>query len=312
MSKNAEGIVGRKKSDDKFDFYETPSWATELIVDKLLNDGILNINDTITEPCSGAGAISKVLENKGFKVVSSDIQTAEYVYEAGDIPSRSCCYSKCFTDEITGLTSLEDLEVSLEKTLTIDELIEHLALSDKDLKDYFDFIVLFDFITENKRKKSDILFMVNNSSNKIMRPAPLTCCSTCFPYMEKDYTRIYKKCDIGTYVNVFGMTPDEQLEYLANIKWIDYRELFRNLSEFKDLLENDIDKRQLTLLNLETICNAISHKLQLIEYRKYEIAEESGELNNRSDDDSDDDYDDSYDDDDDDDDYGQEEEDFNV
>ena len=70
-----------------------------------------------------------------------NIETAEYVYEAGDIPSRSCCYSKCFTDEITGLTSLEDLEVSLEKTLTIDELIEYLALSDKDLKDYFDFII---------------------------------------------------------------------------------------------------------------------------------------------------------------------------
>lgn len=95
MSKNAEGIVGRKKSDDKFDFYETPSWATELIVDKLLNDGVLNINDTITEPCSGAGAISKVLESKGFKVVSSDIQTADYVYglkgkSVSDYKDNSC------------------------------------------------------------------------------------------------------------------------------------------------------------------------------------------------------------------------------
>ena len=271
---------------------ENDKTAEKIIISQLLMDTINHTRFEINEK-------------------KKNIETAEYVYEAGDIPSRSCCYSKCFTDEITGLTSLEDLEVSLEKTLTIDELIEYLALSDKDLKDYFDFIILFDFITENRRKKSDILFMINNSSNKIMRPAPLTCCSTCFPYIEKDYTRIYKKDDIGTYVNVFGMTPDEQLEYLANIKWIDYRELFRNLSEFKDLLENDIDKRQLTLLNLETICNAISHKLQLIEYRKYEIAEESGELNNRSDDDSDDDYDDSYDDDDDDD-YGQDEEDFNV
>ena len=80
MMKISESIVGRKKVDDKYDFYETPSWATELILDKLLSDKVININEEILEPCCGAGAISKVLENKGFKVYSSDLQEEDFIY----------------------------------------------------------------------------------------------------------------------------------------------------------------------------------------------------------------------------------------
>lgn len=84
MGNIAEGIVGRKKNDDKFDLYETPTWATELIVERLLQDGVLNLTDIITEPCCGAGAISKVLQNKGFNVISSDIQTQSFIYGEKD------------------------------------------------------------------------------------------------------------------------------------------------------------------------------------------------------------------------------------
>lgn len=76
----AEGIVGRKKSDDKFDLYETPDWATRLILDELLKDGVLRKDDTISEVCSGAGAISKILEEYDFDVISSDIQTEDFIY----------------------------------------------------------------------------------------------------------------------------------------------------------------------------------------------------------------------------------------
>ena len=76
----AEGIVGRKQNDDKFDLYETPTWSTSLITDSLLRDKVLTTGDIITEPCSGAGAISRVLEDKGFTVNSSDIQTEDFVY----------------------------------------------------------------------------------------------------------------------------------------------------------------------------------------------------------------------------------------
>ena len=76
----AEGIIGRKKSNDEFDLYETPSWATELIINRLLEDGVIDTSNAITECCSGAGAISKVLENKGFKVLSSDVQEQDFIY----------------------------------------------------------------------------------------------------------------------------------------------------------------------------------------------------------------------------------------
>jgi hypothetical protein len=75
----AEGIVGRKKNNDEFDLYETPSWATELIMNRLIKDSVLEKGEEILEPCSGAGAISKVLEEK-FKVKSSDIQNENFIY----------------------------------------------------------------------------------------------------------------------------------------------------------------------------------------------------------------------------------------
>jgi hypothetical protein len=65
-------IAGRKRND-MFDFYETPAWATEELLKREKFNGI------ILEPCSGAGAISKVLERQ-YQVQSQDIQTAEYIY----------------------------------------------------------------------------------------------------------------------------------------------------------------------------------------------------------------------------------------
>lgn len=81
----AEGIIGRKKTNDKFDLYETPKWATELIVDRLIDDKVLSISNTISEPCSGAGAISKVLLDKGFIVKSSDIQDEDFVFGSRNV-----------------------------------------------------------------------------------------------------------------------------------------------------------------------------------------------------------------------------------
>lgn len=66
-------IAGRKRSDG-IDYYQTPTWA----VDKLLEHE--TFKGIISEPCSGAGAISKVLEKAGYVVVSSDIREDETVY----------------------------------------------------------------------------------------------------------------------------------------------------------------------------------------------------------------------------------------
>lgn len=69
---NGLSIAGRKINTGT-DFYQTPSWATEALLTKEVFEG------EIFEPCSGAGAISRVLETK-YKVQSSDIRTDENVY----------------------------------------------------------------------------------------------------------------------------------------------------------------------------------------------------------------------------------------
>lgn len=77
---NGNIIVGRTKNTDVYDFYETPKWATEKAIEKMLIDGVINKYDKILEPCCGAGAISDVLSIYGFEnLKSSDIQTNDYI-----------------------------------------------------------------------------------------------------------------------------------------------------------------------------------------------------------------------------------------
>lgn len=226
-----------------------------------------------------------------------DIKTSDYIYETGNNPIDSCCYAKCFTDELQGLTTYAMIEASLGKQMSISEMIEYINPSSVYLKEYFDFIILFDYLTENERTKDDIGFTIRNDSNRPIGPAPLYSFSNTFNYMETDYERIYKKNYVGNYTNVFGMPIEEQIDYIAKIDWIDNRELFKNIDELKEYFETNADIRQLTLSNLETICNVINHKLYHIENRKYEIAEEEGLLEEYGfeyRDDEDEEYDDSH------------------
>lgn len=71
-----QSIAGRKVDYNlnKNDFYETPVWATERILDRIKFEG------DIYEPCSGHGAISKVLEGRGYNIISSDLREDDEVY----------------------------------------------------------------------------------------------------------------------------------------------------------------------------------------------------------------------------------------
>lgn len=73
---NGLSIAGRKRSYEatKNDFYQTPKWAIEELLKRE------TLNGSILEPCSGAGAISKVLECKYTNVISSDIREDDEVY----------------------------------------------------------------------------------------------------------------------------------------------------------------------------------------------------------------------------------------
>ena len=92
---NGQSITGRKVHN-QFDFYETPEDATNKILRQLITDGVLNPQaDTLYEPCCGAGAITKVFEQIGFKYQASDIQDADYIIGEKDkdvykLPDKCC------------------------------------------------------------------------------------------------------------------------------------------------------------------------------------------------------------------------------
>lgn len=142
---NGLSITGRKKND-VYDFYETPTWATEKALDAMLRDGYITKQDDILEPCSGAGAISNVLEKYGFEnVKNSDIQTADFIRgERGinvyDIEDNSC--DVIFTNPPYNLMTLKEckggsllkefLRISRQKVIL---LVNIFFLSSKDRKE---------------------------------------------------------------------------------------------------------------------------------------------------------------------------------
>lgn len=142
---NGLSITGRKKND-VHDFYETPTWATEKALDAMLRDGYITKQDNILEPCSGAGAISSVLEKYGFEnVKNSDIQTADFIRgERGinvyDIEDNSC--DVVFTNPPYNLMTLKEckggsllkefLRISRQKVVL---LVNIFFLSSKDRKE---------------------------------------------------------------------------------------------------------------------------------------------------------------------------------
>lgn len=142
---NGLSITGRNKND-VYDFYETPTWATEKALDAMLRDGYITKQDNILEPCSGAGAISSVLEKYGFEnVKNSDIQTADFIRgERGinvyDIEDNSC--DVIFTNPPYNLMTLKEckggsllkefLRISRQKVIL---LVNIFFLSSKDRKE---------------------------------------------------------------------------------------------------------------------------------------------------------------------------------
>ena len=125
---NGQSITGRKKNI-KYDLYETPKEATEKILNALIRDGILNeTNDELYECCSGAGAITKVLNEKyNFTYKASDIQTEDFIMgEKGidvyKLPDKCC--TTIFTNPPYDLMTKESmlnefLRISTDKVILL-------------------------------------------------------------------------------------------------------------------------------------------------------------------------------------------------
>jgi hypothetical protein len=90
-----QSIVGRKVNIE-YDLYETPREATEKILNALIEDKVINtVTDEFYECCSGAGAITNVLDAYDITYKASDIQTKDYI--AGEkgvdvykLPDKCC------------------------------------------------------------------------------------------------------------------------------------------------------------------------------------------------------------------------------
>lgn len=144
--KEGLSITGRKKTDDKYDFYETPKWATEKAVEAMLRDGFISKQDGIYEPCSGAGAISDVFETYGFENLRcSDIQTLDCIkgekgIDVYDIEDNAC--DVVFTNPPYNLMTLKEkhggsmlkefLRISKKKVIL---LVNVFFLSSKERKE---------------------------------------------------------------------------------------------------------------------------------------------------------------------------------
>jgi hypothetical protein len=87
------GIISKRASSGKIKngFVETPSYVTEKLLEYERFEG------NILEPCCGKGAISKVLKNKGYNVISSDL--IDYNYgEVKDLFSIDRNYDNIITN----------------------------------------------------------------------------------------------------------------------------------------------------------------------------------------------------------------------
>lgn len=180
---NGLSITGRRrKKNDVHDFYETPIWATEKALDAMLRDGYITKQDDILEPCSGAGAISSVLEKYGFEnVKNSDIQTADFIRgEKGinvyDIEDNSC--DVIFTNPPYNLMTLKEckggsllkefLRISRQKVIL---LVNIFFLSSKDRKEllenshiqhmyiHSDRVTMYPFVEEKPKNGGTKMFV---------------------------------------------------------------------------------------------------------------------------------------------------------
>lgn len=73
------GIGGKGENErNPMDYYSTPREVTIALIDFLKHEGLIEQSMTVLEPACGEGAISEVLIENGYKVVSSDIRETGY------------------------------------------------------------------------------------------------------------------------------------------------------------------------------------------------------------------------------------------
>lgn len=76
---NGNVLANRSAIDrNKVDFYETPPLATIALLDFLEKNGCLCPGHSIWEPACGSGKIAEILRNRGYNVISTDLNDFGY------------------------------------------------------------------------------------------------------------------------------------------------------------------------------------------------------------------------------------------
>ena len=107
MENRGISISGRKKESGGIDFYQTPTWVTKALLKRI------NLKGTVLEPCSGAGAIARLIENCS----ASDIRVDDMVYGLKGIDIHS--YKANSFDNIITNPPFASAQKVIEKSLTI-------------------------------------------------------------------------------------------------------------------------------------------------------------------------------------------------
>ena len=105
--KMSNNISKRTKSSSGIDFYQTPTWATQALLDRIDIEG-----KEILEPCSGAGAIANLLF-----CTASDLRTDEGVF--GEKGKDIFTYKPKSFDVIITNPPFAQAQEIIEKSLSI-------------------------------------------------------------------------------------------------------------------------------------------------------------------------------------------------
>lgn len=207
------------------------------------------------------------------------ISTAAYQFEKGKTNDENCCYSEIFTSKDESLVTYKMLTNQskwIYKHKKLEAFInEHPEI--KGLREFMEFIIIFDFITENNRDESDIGFICNNGTNTILRPAPIYGSGNCIEFMKKDFTRANHELYSSNHINVFGMNEEKQCKYIAeNIKWFAPEMLYRKSDMFLEYLVNT-DMSGLPRQYRDNLADWVKYKIVMIANarRQMAIAEEA-------------------------------------
>lgn len=235
------------------------------------NDAIQNY---VAEKELLASFVAYMLNECRIESKKKEIATASYQFEKGRDVTQNCCYSEIFTTKDESLVSYKMLSSNLSEKSKQKKMEKFIKDNPniRNLQDFFDFIIVLDFLTENIRDESDIGFIYNNNTGSILKPAPIYGNTNCFEYMKKDFTRANHKLYSSDHINVFGMNEEEQCKYIAeNIKWFMPDMLYRKSDMLMEFLVN-IDMVGMPREYRDHIADWIKYKIVMIANLKRQIA----------------------------------------